>query len=51
MNLETLQREMAAAIMLPLTPDEDMRAVGAGWTQDGRCGSIFHCAEQQAERL
>jgi hypothetical protein len=32
MNLETLQREMAAAIMLPLTADEDMRAVG----QDGR---------------
>ena len=26
MNLETLQREMAAAIMLPLTPDEEMRA-------------------------
>jgi hypothetical protein len=32
MNLETLQREMAAAIMLPLTPDEDMRAEGP----DGR---------------
>ena len=32
MNLETLQREMAAAIMLPLTADEDMRAEGP----DGR---------------
>ncbi|MGD0892588.1 MAG: DNA-binding domain-containing protein [Terracidiphilus sp.] len=32
MNLETLQREMAAAIMLPLTPDEDMHAEGP----DGR---------------
>jgi hypothetical protein len=26
MNLEALQREMAAAVMLPLTPDEQMRA-------------------------
>jgi len=26
MNLETLQREMAAAVMLPLTPGEEMRA-------------------------
>jgi hypothetical protein len=32
MNLETLQREMAAAILLPLTPNEDMRAEGP----DGR---------------
>ena len=32
MNLETLQREMAAAIMQPLTPDEDMRSVAP----DGR---------------
>ncbi|MGA2849627.1 MAG: DNA-binding domain-containing protein [Terracidiphilus sp.] len=32
MNLETLQREMAAAIMQPLTPDEDMRPVAS----DGR---------------
>lgn len=32
MNLEALQREMAAAIMLPLTPDEDMRPVAS----DGR---------------
>jgi hypothetical protein len=32
MNLETLQREMAAAIMQPLTADEDMRAEGP----DGR---------------
>jgi len=32
MNLESLQREMAAAIMQPLTPDEDMRA----HTPDGR---------------
>jgi hypothetical protein len=32
MNLETLQREMAAAIMQPLTPDEDMRPVAP----DGR---------------
>jgi hypothetical protein len=31
-NLETLQREMAAAVMLPLTADEDMRAQ----TPDGR---------------
>jgi len=32
MNLETLQREMAAALMLPLTPDEGMREQGP----DGR---------------
>ncbi|MGA2654052.1 MAG: DNA-binding domain-containing protein [Terracidiphilus sp.] len=32
MNLETLQREMAAAIMQPLTPDEDMRPIAP----DGR---------------
>jgi hypothetical protein len=32
MNLETLQREMAAAVMQPLTPDETMRAE----TADGR---------------
>jgi hypothetical protein len=32
MNLELLQREMAAAIMQPLTPDEDMRSVAP----DGR---------------
>jgi hypothetical protein len=32
MNLETLQREMAAAILQPLTANEDMRAEG----QDGR---------------
>jgi hypothetical protein len=32
MNLETLQREMAAAIMQPLTPGEDMRDVAP----DGR---------------
>jgi hypothetical protein len=32
MNLETLQREMAAAVMQPLTPDEQMRAQ----THDGR---------------
>jgi hypothetical protein len=32
MNLETLQREMAAAIMQPLTPNEDMRPV----SPDGR---------------
>jgi hypothetical protein len=32
MNLETLQREMAAAVMLPLTADEQMRAK----TADGR---------------
>lgn len=32
MNLETLQREMADAIMQPLTPDEDMRVI----TPDGR---------------
>jgi len=32
MNLETLQREMAAAIMMPLTADEEMRAAGP----DGR---------------
>jgi hypothetical protein len=32
MNLEALQREMATAIMQPLTPDEDMRATAT----DGR---------------
>ena len=32
MNLETLQREMAAAVMQPLTPNEDMRPV----SPDGR---------------
>jgi len=32
MNLAELQREMAAAVMLPLTPDEEMRAE----TADGR---------------
>jgi hypothetical protein len=32
MNLEALQREMAAAVMLPLTEDEEMRAEAA----DGR---------------
>jgi hypothetical protein len=32
MNLETLQREMAAAVMLPLTADDDMRVVAP----DGR---------------
>ena len=32
MNLETLQREMAAAVMQPLTPEENMRAHAA----DGR---------------
>jgi hypothetical protein len=32
MNLEALQREMAAAVMLPLTADEQMR----GQTSDGR---------------
>ena len=32
MNLEALQREMAAAVMLPLTADEQMR----GQTPDGR---------------
>ena len=32
MNLESLQREMAAAVMLPLTADEQMRAK----TPDGR---------------
>src|ERR1035438_8767523 len=32
MNLATLQREMAAAVMLPLTTDEGMRAEAA----DGR---------------
>jgi hypothetical protein len=35
MNLEQLQREMAAAVMQPLTADEDMRAVAA----DGRAMS------------
>jgi len=35
MNLETLQREMAAAVMQPLTPDENMRAHAA----DGRAMS------------
>ena len=46
MNLETLQREMAAAILLPLTPNEDMRR--AGWAQDERCSRIVYCAQQQA---
>jgi hypothetical protein len=32
MNLESIQREMAAAVMQPLTPDEDMQAHAA----DGR---------------
>jgi hypothetical protein len=35
MNLEQLQREMAAAVMLPLTPDEEMRAEA----RDGRAMS------------
>jgi len=35
MNLEALQREMSAAIMQPLTPDEDMRPVAP----DGRAMS------------
>ena len=32
MSLEQLQRQMAAAIMMPLTPDEDMRPQA----EDGR---------------
>jgi hypothetical protein len=36
MNLESIQREMAAAVMQPLTPDEDMRAVAP----DGRAMAV-----------
>jgi hypothetical protein len=32
MNLESIQREMAAAVMQPLTPDDDMQSIAA----DGR---------------
>jgi hypothetical protein len=32
MNLESIQREMAAAVMQPLTPDDDMQSNAA----DGR---------------
>jgi len=37
MNLEALQREMAAAVMLPLTADEQMR----GQTPDGRSMAVI----------
>jgi hypothetical protein len=41
MNLESLQREMAAAVMLPLTPDEDMRAVGLDGRQMSEVAASF----------
>ena len=34
MTLAQLQREMARAVMMPLTRDEDMRRECAGWPCD-----------------
>ena len=49
-SLADLQRQMAAAVMMPLTPDEHMRAYRPRRTRDGRCGRIVHRAQQPAHR-
>ena len=49
MNLTELQREMAAAVMLPLTADEEMRARSCdGRKMSSGCGKVY-CAEQPAD--
>jgi len=51
MNLQELQRTMAAAVMLPLTADEQMReTAGDGSCDDGSRGVVY-CREQQAFRI
>ena len=51
MNLESqLQREMAAAVMLPLTADEQMRA-NAGRPLDGGDCRVVHRSQQPAYRI
>ena len=45
MNLEALQREMAAAVMLPLTADEQMRAQDPRWPLDCCNRRVFHRAQ------
>ena len=51
MNLEALQREMAAAVMLPLTDDEQMRAQDRRWPLDGGDRRVVHRAQQPPHRL
>ena len=51
MNLEALQREMAAAVMLPLTADEEMRAQCAGRAVDGGGGGVLHRSQQPPHSL
>ena len=51
MNLAELQREMAAAVMQPLTPDEDMRATAPDGRAMAEVAAVVHRAQQPAQRL
>ena len=50
MNLPS-QREMAAAVMQPLTPDEDMREHAADGRAMAEVAAIVHRAQQPPQRL